>query len=75
MWWPLDKTLGDVDVRWVAAHGACFFNAIQQPPPLWVVWVGSLASGSVFGVGRGAHRVVMSFLVSVPEDLGERPVV
>jgi len=34
-------------LRMVAAHGAWFFKAIHQPPPLLVIWVGSRASGSV----------------------------
>ena len=34
-------------LRMVEANGAYFFQDIQQPPPLWVVWVGSRASRSV----------------------------
>ena len=45
--------LGNVSLRTVVAHVACFLYAIQLPPPPWVVWVGRRASGSVPG-GDGA---------------------
>ena len=38
---------GSVRLRTVVAHGALLLCAIQHPPPLWVVWVGRRASGSV----------------------------
>ena len=59
----------------VAAHGACFLNAIQQPPPLWVVWIGSLAFWELLWGRRGVHRVVMCLVAYDVEDVSERPVV
>ena len=58
-------------LRTVVAQGAFLFCAIQQPPPPWVVWVGRRASGSVSFGGWGVYRVVVGFVSSVAEDLGE----
>ena len=42
---------GSGRIAW--AHGVCLLYASQQPPPLWVVWLGRRASGLVSG-GEGA---------------------
>ena len=60
-------------LRIVETHGAHFFKAIEQPPPLWAVWVGSRASGSV-SLGDGEfirllcvlYPRLLSTLVSAP---------
>ena len=59
-------------MRTVVAQRACLLCAIQQPPPPLVVWVGRRASGSV-SLGGGVYRVVVGFVSSVVEDLGECP--
>jgi len=67
---------GSMRLRNVVAHGACLLCAIQQPPPPWVVWVGRRVSGSVsLGDGVRVDRVVVGFVSSVAEGLGECPLV
>ena len=56
-------------LRMVAAHGVCFLNVVQQPPPLWVVCVGSRASGSVFG-GDGEFTGCSEFYSPYFGELG-----